>query len=145
MFPHPRGDRHRQTGILSVRVHAPGHDADVAGRAGSDTVRHHHGSVRQLDAADRRQQGVPLHQGLGRVRFVVSGFARRVDAHDRGRGGDIRYRFERGYVGSIIRHVESILRSFQISCNRSVTANIGWYVVSILHDRQSCSFDITWN
>ena len=27
----------------------------------------------------------------------------------------------------------------------SVTANIGWYVVSILDDRQSCSFDITWN
>jgi len=28
----------------------------------------------------------------------------------------------------------------------SVTANIGWYdLVSILHDRQSCSFDITWN
>jgi hypothetical protein len=26
-----------------------------------------------------------------------------------------------------------------------VTANIGWYLVSILHDRQSCSFNITWN
>ena len=26
----------------------------------------------------------------------------------------------------------------------SVTANIGWYVGSILHDWPSCSFDITW-
>jgi hypothetical protein len=27
---------------------------------------------------------------------------------------------------------------------RSVTANIGWYVVSILHDQPSCNIDITW-
>jgi len=27
---------------------------------------------------------------------------------------------------------------------RSVTANIGWYVVSILHDQPSCNVDITW-
>ena len=26
----------------------------------------------------------------------------------------------------------------------SVTANIGWYIVLILHDWSSCSFDITW-
>jgi len=26
----------------------------------------------------------------------------------------------------------------------SVTANIGWYVVSILHDQPSCNVDITW-
>ena len=26
----------------------------------------------------------------------------------------------------------------------SVTANIGWYVVSILHDQPSCNIDITW-
>ena len=30
------------------------------------------------------------------------------------------------------------------NAGRFVTANIGWYVVSILHDRLSCSFDITW-
>ena len=27
---------------------------------------------------------------------------------------------------------------------RSVTANIGWYVISILHDRPPCNIDITW-
>ena len=27
---------------------------------------------------------------------------------------------------------------------RSVTANIGWYVVSIFHDQPSCNIDITW-
>jgi len=27
---------------------------------------------------------------------------------------------------------------------RSVTANIGWYVVLILHDQPSCNVDITW-
>ena len=27
---------------------------------------------------------------------------------------------------------------------RSVRANIGWYVVSILHDQPSCNIDITW-
>jgi hypothetical protein len=26
----------------------------------------------------------------------------------------------------------------------SVTANIGWYVISILHDRPPCNIDITW-
>ena len=26
----------------------------------------------------------------------------------------------------------------------SVTANIGWYVVSILHDQPSCNINITW-
>jgi len=26
----------------------------------------------------------------------------------------------------------------------SVTANIGWYVISILHDQSSCNIDITW-
>ena len=26
----------------------------------------------------------------------------------------------------------------------SVTANIGWYVVPILHDQPSCNIDITW-
>jgi hypothetical protein len=26
----------------------------------------------------------------------------------------------------------------------AVTANIGWYVISILHDRPPCNIDITW-
>jgi len=31
-----------------------------------------------------------------------------------------------------------------LSDGGSVTANIGWYGVSILHDQPSCNIDITW-
>ena len=34
--------------------------------------------------------------------------------------------------------------SIRAKALRSVTANIGWYVVSILHDQPSCNVDITW-
>jgi hypothetical protein len=32
---------------------------------------------------------------------------------------------------------------FFLPAGRSVTANIGWYVISILHDRPPCNIDIT--
>jgi len=34
--------------------------------------------------------------------------------------------------------------SIHVNVRGSVTANIGWYVVSILHDWPSCNIDITW-
>ena len=34
---------------------------------------------------------------------------------------------------------------YQTVSSRPVTAKIGWYVVSILHNWPSCSFDITWS
>ena len=33
---------------------------------------------------------------------------------------------------------------FFLPAGRSVTANIGWYVILILHDRPPCNIDITW-
>jgi len=51
--------------------------------------------------------------------------------------------------------VKKFVRKVTLSCGkakfthtlesvRSVTANIGWYVVSIIHDQPSCNVDITW-
>ncbi len=37
-----------------------------------------------------------------------------------------------------------ILSRFRCWITRSVTTNIGWYVISILHDRPPCNIDITW-
>jgi hypothetical protein len=44
------------------------------------------------------------------------------------------------WVGRIVR----FSRLYYFDFRRSVTANIGWYVISILHDRPPCNIDITW-
>ena len=46
------------------------------------------------------------------------------------------------YVPSFL--VERARRAAPPIFGGSVTANIGWYVISILHDWPPCNIDITW-